>query len=196
MLAIGAEELDGAIGENITCPHCGRMHPVEYGEEILKDGTRKLSKTLAFYKCGKKTYIAGIAGKAIIHKATFKNNTVPDGIEQSVTGESLVQYVRDSRQEKTGVMIATKFTAPSIKSGLVMAMSRCHRMDKFNVEFGKYIAKNRIDKMLTNLKNPSYLEKEKDEILDKKVDAQWHRFIQRAFRYFKADEEMAIFLTW
>jgi len=61
-LAIGSNELDGnkRIGEQIKCPHCDQIHPIEYGEEVMPDGTKKPCKMLAFYKCGDKSYLAGI----------------------------------------------------------------------------------------------------------------------------------------
>ncbi len=67
MFAIGNEELarNDDVGESVHCPHCGLKHPVEYGEEILKDGTKVKSDTLAFYKCGDNSYLYGIAGKRI-----------------------------------------------------------------------------------------------------------------------------------
>jgi hypothetical protein len=67
MLTIGNDELEknAAIGEMIDCPHCGEIHPIQYGNEVMEDGTKKPSKLLAFYKCGDEIYLAGIAGKRI-----------------------------------------------------------------------------------------------------------------------------------
>ena len=65
MLAIGADELHEPLSDAVECPQCGQQHSIEYGEEVLKDGTRKPSKLLAFYKCGDKTYLAGINGLAL-----------------------------------------------------------------------------------------------------------------------------------
>lgn len=65
MIAIGENELKGYLRDAIKCPHCGGIHPIQFGEEILKDGTRKPSELLAFYKCGDKAYLAGINGRAI-----------------------------------------------------------------------------------------------------------------------------------
>jgi len=67
MLAIGNDELESnsEIGETIQCKHCGKVHKIKYGDEVLSDGTRKPSKLLSFYNCGDKTYLAGIKGKAI-----------------------------------------------------------------------------------------------------------------------------------
>uniref|UniRef100_A0A6M3LKK7 Uncharacterized protein n=1 Tax=viral metagenome TaxID=1070528 RepID=A0A6M3LKK7_9ZZZZ len=67
MFAIGNDELEkcGKLGKSIQCKMCGKKHHVRYGEEVLRDGTRKPSKMLAFYKCKGITYLAGINGKAI-----------------------------------------------------------------------------------------------------------------------------------
>jgi len=68
MLAIGNEEIEIApeLGDTIVCPRCNMRHPVEYGEKVHKDGTRTPSTLLAFYKCGKKSYLCGINGKNIM----------------------------------------------------------------------------------------------------------------------------------
>ena len=67
MLAIGNGEIErnNTIGERIHCGKCGGVHEIEYGEEVLSDGTRKPSKLLSFYKCGDRVYLAGVKGKAI-----------------------------------------------------------------------------------------------------------------------------------
>lgn len=53
--------------EYAICPNCRESHKVEYGEEILKDGTRVPSELLAFVKCIKneEAYLVGVAGKRI-----------------------------------------------------------------------------------------------------------------------------------
>ena len=65
--AINAVEYPGTrqLGDVVECPQCGQKHTVEYGEEVLKDGTKKPSKLLAFYSCGDKSYLAGINGFAL-----------------------------------------------------------------------------------------------------------------------------------
>ena len=67
MLIIGKDELDKAepLGDFILCNKCGNRHIIKYGDEVLPDGTLKPSKSLAFYKCNGKTYLAGIDGKRI-----------------------------------------------------------------------------------------------------------------------------------
>jgi len=67
MLAIGNDEIEKAppLGDFILCTVCGKRHRIEFGDEVLKDGTKKQSKLLAFYKCGGKSYLAGINGKDI-----------------------------------------------------------------------------------------------------------------------------------
>jgi hypothetical protein len=67
MITIGDDELKGKmyLGEKITCKICGEEHQIEYGDQVLKDGTRLQSKKLAFYKCNGKAYLAGIDGKRI-----------------------------------------------------------------------------------------------------------------------------------
>jgi len=65
MFCVGNEELKGALGETITCPHCGAEHLIEYGDTVLPDGSKVKSKILSFYKCGGNMYLAGIHGRAI-----------------------------------------------------------------------------------------------------------------------------------
>ena len=67
MLGIANDEIKDKpdITDIINCDICGGTHRIEYGEEILKDGTRKKSKFLGFYKCGDKTYLASIKGKDV-----------------------------------------------------------------------------------------------------------------------------------
>ena len=68
MISFGNDELNEApeLGITIDCPHCGKVHEIQYGQEILPDGTYQDSKALAFYTCGEKTYLAGIDGKNIM----------------------------------------------------------------------------------------------------------------------------------
>lgn len=67
MFAIGNEELamKRDIGKTIKCKICNGTHDIQYGDEILKDGTKIKSKLLAYYKCGNESYLAGIDGKLI-----------------------------------------------------------------------------------------------------------------------------------
>jgi len=52
-------------GDKILCPTCGKKHVIEHGTSEGKE-----SDMLQFYKCGKKSYLAGIKGKNII--SSFK----------------------------------------------------------------------------------------------------------------------------
>lgn len=54
------------LGKFITCPKCGETHEIQYGKELLPDGSYIESNILAFYVCGNKTFLAGIDGKCII----------------------------------------------------------------------------------------------------------------------------------
>ena len=65
--AIGNDELNekALLGKTIACKMCGKRHRVTYGHQILQDGTKELSTALAFYKCGRKSYLAGIDGKQV-----------------------------------------------------------------------------------------------------------------------------------
>ena len=67
MFSISNEELEKCpkIETTIICPRCGKEHEIKYGEQILKDGSR-IKSDLAYYNCGDKSYLAGIAGKSII----------------------------------------------------------------------------------------------------------------------------------
>jgi hypothetical protein len=64
-IAIGNNELGGELGDMARCPHCGEMRAVRYGDQVLDDGTRVPSKTLAFVSCGEASYIVGIKGREI-----------------------------------------------------------------------------------------------------------------------------------
>ena len=61
-IAVGTDELTEDLGDSIHCPHCGEQHPIEYGKQQVGDEWVE-SKTLAFYSCGDKSYLAGINGK-------------------------------------------------------------------------------------------------------------------------------------
>ena len=65
MLAIGNDELNEMprLGITVKCWKCGKMHRVLYGDEIMKDGIKKPSRLLAFFKCHGKLYFCGINGK-------------------------------------------------------------------------------------------------------------------------------------
>jgi len=67
MFTIGNDELDKAepLGDFILCNKCGNRHIIKYGDKVLPDDTLKPSKSLAFYNCGEKLYLAGIDGKRV-----------------------------------------------------------------------------------------------------------------------------------
>ncbi|MCP4172204.1 MAG: hypothetical protein GY758_15680 [Fuerstiella sp.] len=71
MLSIGNDELGGPIERRIKCPQCGEFHSVEDSEKSQRwdpateewvEGTAGL---LQFYKCGDKTFLHGIDGRAL-----------------------------------------------------------------------------------------------------------------------------------
>ena len=69
MFAISDEELGEHI-EKVDCPHCGNGHDIEYGttRTLQPDNTWSepvKDNTLGFYKCGGKSYLASIKGRAI-----------------------------------------------------------------------------------------------------------------------------------
>lgn len=70
MFSISNDELNKKpkLGKTITCPHCGQLHDIQYGEEEQPDGTYKQSKTLAFYVCNDTPYLAGVNGKNIMDR--------------------------------------------------------------------------------------------------------------------------------
>ena len=65
ILAIGEEQLGNELGETYECPRCGEKHQITYGKKKLEDGTWVETKMLSFYKCGERTYLAGIDGRKI-----------------------------------------------------------------------------------------------------------------------------------
>lgn len=65
MIAVGADELGEALGDTILCPHCKKTHPITNGKSKDKDGNWVESTFLQAYKCGKKTYLAGMNGRKI-----------------------------------------------------------------------------------------------------------------------------------
>ena len=65
MLAIGNNELGEKLGEVYKCTKCGGEHKITYGTKTLADGTTAETRVLSFYKCGDKTYLAGIQGRSL-----------------------------------------------------------------------------------------------------------------------------------
>lgn len=67
MFAIGNDELEKAkpLGDFILCKGCGKMHKIHYGKSRQPDGSWEETKLLSFYKCGGKSFLAGINGKDI-----------------------------------------------------------------------------------------------------------------------------------
>ena len=65
VLAIGNDEIARLprLGKKVRCWVCGKQHPVEQGTTLGADGVRRPSSTLAFFRCGKQTYLCGINGK-------------------------------------------------------------------------------------------------------------------------------------
>jgi len=51
-----------AKGEFITCKNCRKQHKVKLG---INSKTKQETNLLMFYNCGKKSFLAGIAGKRI-----------------------------------------------------------------------------------------------------------------------------------
>lgn len=66
MYSISDNELQNKskLGKSIKCEICGKRHKLIYADEI-KDGKKIPSDFLAFYKCGKTSYLAGIGGRKI-----------------------------------------------------------------------------------------------------------------------------------
>ena len=67
MFAIGYDELKKLkrAGETATCPKCGKSHNIILGEEINKDGTKSITKSIGAVKCESKTYLVSVHGKLI-----------------------------------------------------------------------------------------------------------------------------------
>lgn len=75
MLSISNEELENLppLKDMAECPGCKEMHPIEYGDKVLPDGTSEESKDIAFIKCptSGKSYLVGICGKMLKPKGAF-----------------------------------------------------------------------------------------------------------------------------
>jgi len=67
-IAFGNDELGVPLrkGDLIDCPLCARIHPIPCSKDAV---TGKETNIVLFYKCGKKTYLAGIDGRSILHRA-------------------------------------------------------------------------------------------------------------------------------
>lgn len=60
-VAVGANELTQSLGGFIVCPSCGENHEIKCSSE--DPANKGKSVKLQFYKCGDKTFLAGINGK-------------------------------------------------------------------------------------------------------------------------------------
>lgn len=71
-VSIGQDELDRSpdVSEDgmVICNNCGKLHKIQYGEEVLADGTKKPSMTLGFVRCDGKSFIAAVNGKLVNFK--------------------------------------------------------------------------------------------------------------------------------
>lgn len=70
MLAIGNNELGRVLGESVSCPHCGESHAVENSAPSITykaDGSKTAGPAglLQFYRCGDKSYVCGLQGRAV-----------------------------------------------------------------------------------------------------------------------------------
>lgn len=57
-IAVGNDELGDYLQPTIHCPHCKQQHEIECSSEDPRNKGK--SVTLQFYKCGDRTYLAGI----------------------------------------------------------------------------------------------------------------------------------------
>ena len=58
---------EGRPGQEIKCPECGAMHPLEDSKP----------SGLLFYKCGEKVMLAGIDGKLVIGVKSDASGKIP-----------------------------------------------------------------------------------------------------------------------
>ena len=65
MLIVGNDELGEKLEYKYSCQKCGGEHEIIYGKKKLEDGTWIKTKMMSFYKCGDKTYLAGIDGRKL-----------------------------------------------------------------------------------------------------------------------------------
>lgn len=68
VIAIGDNELAGLFEKAVRCPNCGDAHRLEFATSrtLRGDGTwtaPAVCKSTAFYRCGDKTYMAGVGGR-------------------------------------------------------------------------------------------------------------------------------------
>ncbi len=64
-LAVGNDELGEVVGEKVKCIYCNDSHKVDFGEQVLDDGTKVKSKMLGFIVCPEKenAYLVAVGGK-------------------------------------------------------------------------------------------------------------------------------------
>ena len=63
MIAVGNDELGEYVGETARCPHCGKEHPIIWGEDKK---TGEQSKMIGAVKCGNgDMYLVAVAGRSI-----------------------------------------------------------------------------------------------------------------------------------
>jgi hypothetical protein len=65
-IAIGNDELGEELQNFIVCPHCNEQHEVQCSS--TNPANRGNLLTIQFYKCGDKTYLAGINRKSYLPK--------------------------------------------------------------------------------------------------------------------------------
>ena len=63
-VAIGNDQLGDNLPPTITCSHCRQQHLIQCSSEDTANAGN--SVTLQFYKCGEKTYLAGINRQEIL----------------------------------------------------------------------------------------------------------------------------------
>jgi hypothetical protein len=63
MMAVGNDELGECVkeGDIVSCPHCGKTHPLR----CSRDEKGRKSDLLLFIRCGKASYVVGMAGKLL-----------------------------------------------------------------------------------------------------------------------------------
>ena len=135
-VAFGNDELAKMppVRETAVCPGCGENHQVEYGDEVLSDGTKTPSRMLGVVKCGEKMFLVAIAGQSlgngkVASKASldFQGRKPLDKAREEVSGPPRGQEKGFMRLIETGFRVPLKGELYLDGKGLIQRRYRAPR---------------------------------------------------------------------